>query len=119
MAEKILVPFEGSWMKTALSAVVFVGLLFLGALDLSAQTYPYYYWDGTQYQQYWPQEYDPYYELHVMHYQLYLPQYQYQPYPIYQPVYQPCCFIGGAVISRPSAPVMPLPQARLPVTRRR
>ncbi len=105
-------------MKTAFSAVVFAGLLLLGALDLWAQAYPYYYWDGAQYQQYWPQEYDPYYELHVMHYQLYLPQYQ--PAPIYQPPYQPCCFIGGFVISRPSAPpVMPLPQARLQVMRRR
>jgi hypothetical protein len=99
-------------MKTAFLAVVFVGLLLLGALDLRAQAYPYYYWDGTQYQQYWPQEYDPYYELHVLHYQLYLPQYQ--PYPIYQP----CCFIGGFVVSRPSAPVRPLPQARLQVMRR-
>jgi hypothetical protein len=48
----------------------------------------------------------------VLHYQLYLPQYQ--PYPIYQP----CCFIGGFVVSRPSAPVRPLPQARLQVMRR-
>jgi len=106
-------------MKIASLTIVFVGLLFLGARDLWAQAYPYpyYYWDGTQYQQYWPQAYDPYYELHVMHYQLYLPQYQ--PFPIYQPLYQPCCFSGGLVISRPAAPVMTLPQARSPVMRRR
>ena len=104
-------------MKIALLAVVFVGSLVLGALDSRAQAYPYYYWDGTQYQQYWPQAYDPYYELHVLHYQLYLPQYQ--PAPIYQPLYQPCCFAGGVVISGPSAPVTPPPQARLPVMRRR
>ena len=106
-------------MKIAALTVVFVGLLLLGARDLSAQAYPYpyYYWDGFQYQQYSPQEYDPYYELHVLHYQLYLPQYQ--PFPIYQPLYQPCCFTGGLVISRPAAPVRPLPQARARVTRRR
>ena len=106
-------------MKTAFLAVILAGWFFLGASESRAQSYPYsYYWDGTQYQQYWPQESDPYYELHVMHYQLYRPQYQ--PFPIYPPFYQPCCFVGGLVISRPPALVSrPLPQARLPVMRRR
>jgi hypothetical protein len=36
-----------------------------------------------------PQEYDPYYELHAMHYQLYLPQY---------PAYTSCCFQGGIMV---------------------
>ncbi len=106
-------------MKTGLLAVVFMGLFVLGARDLWAQgyPYPYYYWDGYQYQQYWPQAYDPYYELHVLHYELYLPQYQYPPYPMFLP--QPCCFTSGLVISRPPAPVRPLPQARSRVMRRR
>jgi hypothetical protein len=114
-------------MKTTLLAVVFVGLLLLSALNSWAQAYPYYYWDGSQYyywtgsqyQPYWPQQYDPYYELHVMHYQLYLPQYQYQPYPIYPPVYQSCCYIGGVVMPRPSVPVMQPTGARLQAMRRR
>ncbi len=109
-------------MKTAFLMVMLAGLFFLGASDLGAQAYPYpyYYWDGFQYQQYWPQAYDPYYELHVLHYELYLPQYQYQPYPIAPPLYPSCCFAGGIVISRPPAFVSrPLPGARLPVMRRR
>jgi hypothetical protein len=79
-------------MKVSYLAVALFGLLVLGRGDLRAQAYgPYYnpYWD-VQYQQYlqyqhylqW-QEYldylrqtDPYYELHVMHYQLYLQPYQ-------------------------------------------
>ena len=79
-------------MKTTLSTVILgLVLLFTGAAQ--ARLYDvYYYWDGAQYQQYWPQQYDlypygntnqypeqlydPYYQLHVVHYQLYLPQYQ-------------------------------------------
>ena len=94
-------------MKTTLSTVILgLVLLFTGAAQ--AQVYDlYYYWDGAQYQQYWPQQYDlypygntnqypeqlydPYYQLHVLHYQLYRPQYQ--PY-----FYQSCCFAGGVVI---------------------
>ena len=91
-------------MKATLLAVALLGLLLVGARDLRAQYGPYYgpYWD-MQYQQYlqyqhylqWQNylEYlrqtDPYYELHVMHYQLYL-----QPYQSY-PIYSPCCFIVG------------------------
>jgi hypothetical protein len=88
-------------MKATLLAVALLGLLLVGARDVQAQHGPYYgpYWE-IQYQQYlqyqhylqWQNylEYlrqtDPYYELHVMHYQLYLQPYQ--PYPIYWP----CCF---------------------------
>lgn len=95
---------EGNPMKATLLAVALLGLLLVGARDLQAQYGPYYgpYWD-VQYQQYlqyqhylqW-QDYleylrqtDPYYELHVMHYQLYL-----QPYQPYQ-IYQPCCYAFG------------------------
>ena len=59
-------------MKTAFLAVMFIGLIVLATHDVQAQAYgPYYYppsWNGAQYQ-----GYDPYYELHVLHYQLYLP----------------------------------------------
>ena len=92
-------------MRAFLLAIAIFGLLVLSGRDLRAQAYgPFYdpYWD-VQYQQYlqyqhylqW-QDYleylrqtDPYYDLHVMHYQLYLQRYQ--PYPIYQP----CCFTFG------------------------
>jgi hypothetical protein len=106
-------------MKTAFLTVLISALLFFGVFNLRAQTYPnpYYYWDGTQYQQYWAQDSDPYYDLHVLHYQLYLPQYQYQPFPVYPPVYPSCCFVGGVVISRPPVLVRPLPHVR--VLRRR
>ena len=92
-------------MKTTFWAVTLMGLLVLSAHEVQALAYGPYpyapYWDGAQYQQY-PQQYDPYYELHVMHYQLYL-----QQYPPYQ-IYQPCCFVGG-VIPGWSTPVSPLP----------
>jgi len=95
-------------MKKSLLPVTLLALLVLGARGLQAQAYgPYYYdpyWGQIQYQQYL-QQYDPYYELHVMHYQLYLPSHQ--PYPIYQP----CCYAWGVIIPRWSAPVSPLPQA--------
>jgi hypothetical protein len=106
-------------MKTAFLTVVLSALIFLVVSDLPAQTYPYpyYYWDGYQYQQYSPQDYDPYYELHVLHYQLYRPQYQ--AFPLYPPYYQPCCFVGGLVISRPPALMRPEPQVRVPTMRRR
>ena len=93
-------------MKASILAIALFGLLVLGVRDLQAQTYgpDYYgpYWD-PQYQQYlqyqnylqWQSylEYlrqtDPYYELHVLHYQLYLQSYQ--PYQIYPP----CCYAIG------------------------
>ena len=103
-------------MKIVFSTVILgLFLSFTGAAQ--AQVYDvYYYWDGAQYQQYWPQSYDlysygdtnqypeqlydPYYQLHVMHYQLYLPQYQ--PY-----FYQSCCFAGGVVVPRRPIRVWP------------
>src|ERR671922_1122018 len=98
---------EGNLMKTAFAATVLLGLLVLGTRDAQAQAYgPYYYgpyWDGSQYQQYVQR--NPYYDLEVMHYQLYLPQHQ--PYPIYQP----CCFLGGVIIPWWSTPISPLPPA--------
>jgi hypothetical protein len=92
-------------MKTSFLAVALLGLLVLGARDLQAQVYGPYYgpYGDVQYQQYlqyqhylqW-QDYleylrqtDPYYELHIIHYQLYL-----QPYQSYQ-IYQPCCYAFG------------------------
>lgn len=102
-------------MKAFFLAVTLLGLLFVGARDLRAQAYPYYdpYWD-VQYQQYlqyqhylqWQNylEYlrqtDPYYELHVMHNQLYL-----QPYQPYQ-IYSPCCY-GFGVPARSFGRVIP------------
>jgi len=94
-------------MKKFFFAIAFLSFLLLGARDLRAQVYPYYdpYWD-FQYQQYlqyqrymqW-QDYleylrqtDPYYDLHLMHYQLYL-----QPYQSY-PIYQPCCYAFGVPV---------------------
>src|SRR5215467_11924963 len=118
-------------MRTGLIAMALVGMLLSFSSNARAQVYDlYYYWDGTQYQQYWPQydlyysygdinqypeqEYDPYYQLHVLHYRLYLPQAY---------TYVPCCFVGGVivparhraiiptnVISPPPSPISPLPR---------
>ena len=99
-------------MKAIFLSIALMGLLVLGSHEAKAQmygSYPYApYWDGVQYQPYpYPQQYDPYYELHVMHYQLY--QQQYPGYPIYQS----CCFIGGfAPIWSP--PVVRRPQVASP-----
>ena len=105
-------------MRNFFLAITLLALLVLGSRDVQAQAYgPYYYdpyWDAQyQYQQYlqWQQylaylqQTDPYYELHLMHYQLYLPQY-----PSYQ-LYQPCCFPAGVVILEQPAPVGPRPRA--------
>jgi hypothetical protein len=99
-------------MKTTFLAVVLFGVLVLGARDLQAQAYYTPYWD-LQYQQYlqyqnylhWQrylyylQQVDPYYDLHVMHYQLYLAPYQ--PFQIYPP----CCY--GFGIPTWSTPIGP------------
>ena len=106
-------------MKASFLTIALLGLLVLGAPELRAQVYgPYYgpYWDA-QYQQYlqhqhylqWQQyldylrQYDPYYELHVLHYQLYV-----QP---YHPnlIYAPCCY--GIGIRVPSKPINRMPHA--------
>jgi hypothetical protein len=98
-------------MKTAFLAAMLAAVVFLGTHDAQAQVSDlYYYWDGAQYQQYWPQQelysygyvngypeqlYDPYYQLHVLHYQLYLPQNRVYAYPV-------CC-VGGTVVVSPGA----------------
>jgi len=78
-------------MKTFLVAVVFVLLLGLGGLrEARAQYYPGY---SPVYRQgvIPPQAVDAYYQLHVMHYQLYLPSHGWYPtYPFY-PAYGACC----------------------------
>jgi hypothetical protein len=108
-------------MKATFLSIVLMSLLVLGSHEVKAQMYEPYayapYGDGVQYQPYpYPQQYDPYYDLHVMHYQLYL-----QQYPGY-PIYQPCCFVGG-VAPVWSAPIVRPPLViiapRLPVFRRR
>ena len=119
-------------MKMGLLTIALAGLLLSFTPDAQAQVYDlYYYWDGTQYQQFLPQQYDPYYygdqqdpayydpyyELHVLHYQLYLPQ------PGAYPVYGPCCFGGSVgfpswrpVRVRPLAPVVVSPWRASPVS---
>jgi len=105
-------------MKMPFAAVVVLGLCLLGTPELRAQGYPYYSptWDA-EYQQYlqyqhdlqwyqylrYLQQTDPYYELHVMHYQLYLQRYQPQQ------IYLPCCYAFG--IPQPSTRVGRLPSA--------
>jgi hypothetical protein len=118
-------------MKVFFSTLILFGLLVLGTRNLQAQAYdPYFnpYWD-VQYQQYlhyqhylqWQQyldylrQTDPYYDLHVLHYQLYL-----RPYQPYQ-TYLPCCYAFG--IPAWSAPTSRAPRgfrggAPQPVRRR-
>ena len=117
-------------MKASFLAAAIFGLLILSATNLRAQVYsPYYYgpyWDAQyqylQYQNYlqWQQYLDylrqtvPYYDLHVLHYQLYL-----QPYESYQ-IYPPCCYAFGLPMW--SAPIIRGPhgpRTRLPKSARR
>lgn len=104
-------------MKKLFLVLTLLGLLVLSNRELRAQAYgpSYYdpYWDAQyQYEQYlqWQQylaylqQTDPYYDLHVMHYQLYLPQY-----PSYQ-LYQPCCFASGVVLPGQPAPIRRRPR---------
>jgi hypothetical protein len=78
-------------MKVIILLITLTGLLVVGGDDLNGQMYgPYTYGDVMPYQPYpYPQEYDPYYDLHVMHYQLYRQYYSGYP------AYQPCCYVGG------------------------
>jgi hypothetical protein len=98
-------------MKNSFLAITLLGLLALGSRDVQAQAYDPY-WEEIQYQQYlqhqqylayWRQ-YDPYYELHVLHYQLYR-----QPYYSYQ-LYQPCCYAWGVPSLGLSTPIGPAPR---------
>ena len=106
-------------MKAALLTVTLLGLLVLGTHKVQAQEYVPYgaSWDGAQNQQY-AQQNDPYDQLHVVHYQLYLQPYQ--PYPVYQ-LYQPCCFAGGVVVPGSVVVIRPRPRVIFspPVIRRR
>lgn len=108
-------------MKKSVVTVILLGWLVLCGRDLQAQAYgPFFdpYWD-FQYQQYlqyqhylqWQQylEYlqfnDPYFELHVMHYQLY--RQPYQPYL----AYPTCCYAVGIPVW--SEPVRPVPRREI------
>src|SRR4051794_35297856 len=115
---------SGNWqMKAIFLLTALLAFMVFGNHEANAQVYGPYayapYWDGTQqYQSYpYPQQYDAYYDLHVMHYQLYR-----QPYPGY-PLYQPCCYAAG-IPSVWSAPIVTVPQviitprARAPFRRR-
>ena len=66
------------------------------------------YWDGSQYQ---PdaQQYDPYYELHVLHYQLYKAY----------PTYPYCCALApGIIVVAPARPHGSVKPQRPPMTRK-
>ena len=87
---------DGNLMKKAFLTVLLLCLFVLGAHDAQAQEYTPGYYDQSWETQLYPQQYDPYNELEVMHHR-YLPQFQtYQMYP-YQPypIYRPCCVPGG------------------------
>jgi hypothetical protein len=91
-------------MRVILLLIALMGLLLLGSDDVKAQMYGPYsygpYGDVIQYQPYpYPQQYDPYYDLHVMHYQLYRQQYGY-------PIYQPCCYGGIPSVWAPPAVIV-------------
>jgi hypothetical protein len=112
---------EGSLMKKASLTVMLLCLFILRTHDAQAQVYaPGYYdqsWGETEsysdqydpyqelearhYNQLYPRQYDPYYDLEVMHHRLNWPQFQtyqyspYQIYPLYPPLYPPCCVPGG------------------------
>jgi hypothetical protein len=96
-------------MKTALMVVTLLVLLISGTHEVQAQMYAPYgaypygaYWGGNQYQEYALQA-DPYDQLHVLHYQLYLQPYQSYPYQLYQP----CCFVGGVIVPGSVAVIRP------------
>ncbi len=91
-------------MKKIFTALAFLGLLLSTARIAGAQyyaPYPYYpyspYGYGAPYSD--PSQYDPYYELHTMHYQLYL-----DPYGYYSPYWN-----GPAVVAPPPRPAPPAP----------
>jgi hypothetical protein len=84
-------------MKKVFTALAFLALFLLSARIAGAQVYAPYYYDpyapyayGAPYGD--ASQYDPYYELHTMHYQLYLNPYGYYPY------------WNGPVIIAPPAP---------------
>ena len=88
-------------MKKILLAIGFTtGLLFLSSPVRAQVPYGYDpYGAYVEVQPDYPQAYDPYYQLHVMHYQLYL-----QPYGYYYPAY-----FGAPQAVAPAAPVLAAP----------
>ena len=107
----------------ALLLTIGLTIFMLGNQHATAQVYQPYpygaYDNGLQNQSYpYPQQYDPYYDLHVMHYQLYLQQYP--GYPVYPSFYQPCCFLSGVPVWTAPAVRQPRPKiAPRPVPPRR
>lgn len=102
-------------MQRIFVTIILTGLVLLPADRVEAQPYVpgYYapYWNAPEYQ-FYGQQYDPYYDLHVLHYQLYLPQYQLYP------NYSYCCF-GGVLAPAPIAPRPPMVRPNRPEGGRR
>src|SRR5262249_31401188 len=91
-------------MKAILLTVTLLVLLLSAPHEVQAQGYgPYGDWGGYQFQQFALQN-DPYAQLHILHYQLYLP---YQSYPVFP--FQPCCFVGGVIVPGSVAVIGPRP----------
>ncbi|HEY1266296.1 MAG TPA: hypothetical protein VGH16_03505 [Candidatus Binatia bacterium] len=114
-------------MKKALLAIGTAALLFVLSPAAHAQV-PYYGYDpyAAYAQPDYPQAYDPYYQLHVLHYQLYLQPYgyyYYTPPPVFVPgapvVVAPSIAApagaGSRVVSRPVPPL----RSAIPVVKRR
>ena len=114
-------------MKTSIFAMGLLSLLLLAVPNLRAQVYvpydsryadiPYEQYlqyeqqlQQQQYPEYWRQN-DPYYDLHVLHYELFLQPYQ--PYLIYPP----CCSVVGVPFL--SVPIHRLPHAHRGLVPRR
>ena len=99
-------------MKAIFFAIMLMGLLVLGSQEVRAQYYNPYaygpYWGGPQYQPNpYPQQYDPYYDLHVLHYQLYLPYPGYPNQPFFTGV---APFWPQAVVGVPQVIITPRSQ---------
>jgi hypothetical protein len=113
-------------VKKALLAIGTAALIFVLSPAAHAQV-PYGYDPyGGYAQPDYPQAYDPYYQLHVLHYQLYLQQYGYYYYaapPVFVPgapvVVAPS--VAGAPVVAPGVVSRPVPVLRstIPVVKRR
>lgn len=105
-------------MKKVVFVIALIGLI-VAAASAHAQVYdpyanPYGYGAYAPADAY-PQVYDPYYQLHVIHYQLYLGQYGYYPYPYFVPAV-PVAVAPPAVVAGPVR--QPLRTTVAPVRRR-
>jgi hypothetical protein len=89
----------GGAVKKIVMAIAAMGLMLALAGAVRAQVYGYPYSYGA----YPPDDpyvaYDPYYELHLIHYQLYLGSYGYYPYPYFVP-FAPVIAVPPAVAAR-------------------